>query len=185
MTAARTTAPPASDENAFRAFAALWAIASLFETALIFGSSGGLRIVHWGDNRQNPPEHIWDWIGDIDVVFLAVSDDGHILSPKWADVIVEKLGPAVVIPAHYYINGIGVPHAGGLEPALEWTKTHQHTLLESHTLTLSPETVARYDRHVFYFGEHVPFAVTGTPPQPQEEMPPVPEPARAWERFEH
>lgn len=45
MTAARTTAPPASDETAFRAFAVLWAIASLFETALIFGSSGGLRIV--------------------------------------------------------------------------------------------------------------------------------------------
>lgn len=45
MTAARTTAPRSSDETAFQAFAVLWAIASLFETALVFGSSGGMRIV--------------------------------------------------------------------------------------------------------------------------------------------
>ena len=147
--------------------------------------TGGLRILHWGDNRQNPPDHIWDMVGEIDVAFLAVSDDGHILSPKWADVVMKKMGAKIVIPSHYYMHGIGVPNAGGLEPALEWTKKHAHTLLDGHTLVLTPEKVGKYNQHVMYFGDHVPFAVTGTPPEPQKEMPPVPEPAKAWERFAH
>lgn len=145
--------------------------------------TGGIRFLHWGDNRQNPPDHIWDMIGKIDVAFLAVSDDGHILSRKWADVVMQKLDAKIVIPAHYYIHGMGVPQAGGLEPALGWTKTHPHTLLDSHTLILTSGQLTKYKQHVMYFGEHVPFAVTGTPPEPQQEIPPVPEPDRAWERF--
>ena len=147
--------------------------------------TGGLRILHWGDNRQNPPDPIWDMVGPIDVAFLAVSDDGHILSPKWADVVMKKMGAKIIIPSHYYMHGIGVPNAGGLEPALEWTKKHAHTLLDGHTLVLTPEKVGKYNQHVMYFGDHVPFAVTGTPPEPQKEIPPVPEPAKAWERFAH
>jgi len=147
--------------------------------------TGGLRILHWGDNRQNPPDNIWDMVGPIDVAFLAVSDDGHILSPKWADVVMKKIGAKIIIPSHYYMHGIGVPNAGGLEPALEWTKKHAHTLLDGHTLVLTPEKVGKYNQHVMYFGDHVPFAVTGTPPEPQKEIPPVPEPAKAWERFAH
>jgi len=145
--------------------------------------TGGLRFLHWGDNRQNPPDHIWEMIGKVDVAFLAVSDDGHILSPQWADVVMKKLGVKIVIPSHYYINGVGVPHAGGLEPALEWTRKHEHTLLNTHTLMLTPVEVAKYNQHVLNFGDHVPFAVTGTSPEPQKEMPSVPDPAKAWERF--
>ena len=145
--------------------------------------TGGLRILHWGDNRQNPPDHIWDIVAPIDVAFLAVSDDGHILSSKWADVVMKKMGAKIIIPSHYYMHGIGVPNAGGLEPALEWTKKHEHTMLEGHTLVLTPEKVGKYKQHVMYFGDHVPFAVTGTLPEPQKELPPVPEPAKAWEHF--
>ena len=147
--------------------------------------TGGLRFLHWGDNRQNPPDHVWEMIGDIDVAFLSVSDDGHILTPKWADVVMKRLGAKIVIPSHYYVHGVGVPHAGGLESALEWTRTHPHTLLESPTLVLTQESVAPYEQHVMYFGDHVPFEVTGTEPEPQTEIPPVPEPAKAWERFAH
>lgn len=147
--------------------------------------TGGLRFLHWGDNRQNPPDHVWKAIGPVDVAFLAVSDDGHILSPKWADLVMKRLGAKVVIPAHYYIHGVGVPHAGGLEPALEWTQTHDHTILDSHTLTLTRDRVEAYRQHVLYFGEHVPFAVTGSAPQLQKGTPLLPEPARAWERFKH
>ena len=78
-----------------------------------------------------------------------------------------------------------MPHAGGLEPALEWTKTHDHTLLDGPTLVLTPEKVKPYTQHVMYFGDHVPFAVTGTPPEPVTDIPPIPEPAKAWERFAH
>ena len=147
--------------------------------------TGGLRFLHWGDNRQNPPPEVWEMIGKIDVAFLSVSDDGHILSPKWANIVMDKLKAKIVIPSHYYVEGVGVPHAGGLESAEQWTKTHEHTLLESHTLILSPTSVDKYEGHVMYFGDHVPFDVTGAPPEPQKELPPVPAPVKAWERFAH
>lgn len=152
---------------------------------LFIVETGGLRILHWGDNRQNPPDYIWDWIGDIDIALLAVSDDGHILSKDWTDVIMKKMNAKIVIPHHYYVEGIGVPNAGGLEPAIEWTKTHPHTLLDSHTATFTMDSVKDMMGHVMYFGDHVPFPVTGTPPAPLSEIPPVPEPVNAWQRFKN
>ena len=80
------------------------------------------------------------------MAFLSVSDDGHILTPKWADVVMKKLGryPESSFRPITTSTGSGcrTPFlAGGLEPALEWTKTHDHTLLDGHTLVLTPEKV--------------------------------------------
>lgn len=147
--------------------------------------TGGLRILHWGDNRQNPPEYIWDWIGDIDIALLAVSDDGHILSHDWGDFAMEKTNAKVAIPHHYYVKGIGIPNAGGLEPAIEWTKKHEHTILDTHTATFTPESVKDLKHHVIYFGDHVPFPVAGSLPPELPEMPPVPDPVNAWQRYQN
>lgn len=145
--------------------------------------TGGLRILHWGDNRQNPPDHVWDMIGDIDIAILAVSDDGHILSPKWADVVMEKCKANIVLPGHYFVKGVNVPEAFGLVSAEKWVATHEHTLLDSGTITLTPEQVRTYDQHVMYFGDHVAFDSGSALPANDGTLPEVPPPARAWERF--
>lgn len=114
--------------------------------------TGGLRIVVWGDNRHNPNEHVWDALTDIDVLVLPVDASSHILSYEQADDIVERIKPHVVIPEHYLTKGASLTLTT-LGTAEEWTsKQANHTLLDSATLTLTPESVADMDRHVLYFG---------------------------------
>ena len=55
--------------------------------------------------------------------------------------------------------------------------------LDKPTITLSKDEVAKYDQHVMYFGDHVAFEAGGELPTIGDELPEVPEPARAWERF--
>ena len=43
-----------------------------WDHCLIVVETGGLRIVHWGDNRHNPPADIWKALGDIDIALLPV-----------------------------------------------------------------------------------------------------------------
>lgn len=154
-----------------------------WDNSLYVVETGGMRILHWGDNRQNPPEHVWEMIGDIDIAILAVSDEGHILSQDWADTVMKKMKANIVIPGHYYVEGVNIPGAYGLLPADEWVERHPHTLLDSHTITLTVDEVRNFDQHVFYFKDHVAFETGGGPVVPPVEQPPLPEPARAWERF--
>ena len=145
--------------------------------------TGGLRILHWGDNRQNPPERVWKMIGDVDIAILAVSDDGHILSPDWADKVMKKLKANIVIPGHYFVKGVNIPDAFGLVSADKWVERHPHTRLDSGVITLTPAEVAKYDQHVMYFGDNVAFEQGGGLPANDGKLPEVPPPARAWERF--
>ncbi len=154
-----------------------------WDNSLYVVETGGLRILHWGDNRQNPPEHVWKMIGDVDIAILAVSDEGHILSQDWADKIMKKVKANITIPGHYAVKGVNIPGAYGLEAADEWVKRHPHTMLDSATITLTKEQVQKYDQHVFYFKDHVAFSTGGGASVPPTVQPALPEPARAWERF--
>ncbi|MGR8918565.1 MAG: MBL fold metallo-hydrolase [Gammaproteobacteria bacterium] len=155
-----------------------------WDNSLYVVETGGLRILHWGDNRQNPPERVWQMIGDVDIAILAVSDDGHILSQDWADVVMKKARANIVIPGHYYVEGVNIPDAYGLKSAAEWVKRHPHTLLDGPSITLTPDEVRKYDGHVMYFGDHVAFPTGGKLPYNEPgKLPEVPEPVRAWERF--
>ena len=116
--------------------------------------TGGLRILHWGDNRQNPPQRVWDMIGDIDVAILAVSDDGHILSPKWADVVMQKSQANIVIPGHYFVEGVNIPAAYGLKSAAGWVARHPHTMLDSASIELAAADLEGKSGHVYYFGSN-------------------------------
>jgi len=122
-------------------------------------------------------------IGDIDVAILAVSDDGHILSPDWADVVMKKSKANIVLPGHYYVEGVNIPKAYGLRSAAEWVKRHPHTMLESAHLTLTPEEVKRFDQHVMYFGDHVAFETKMKLPANEGALPEVPPPLPTWERY--
>jgi L-ascorbate metabolism protein UlaG (beta-lactamase superfamily) len=145
---------------------------------------GGLRILHWGDNRQNPPEDVWDMMKDIDIALLPVSDDGHILTPRWGRKIAEKLNAKVVIPNHYYIEGLNLQNAGWELPAYQFTRMMDHTFLDTHTISLSPDKVKDYKQHVMYFGEHTLTDIfKWQAPTYQTENVPLPDPVKAWERF--
>jgi hypothetical protein len=41
--------------------------------------TGGLRILDWGDNRHNPPDFVWDMLGDIDIVLLPIDTSRHVM----------------------------------------------------------------------------------------------------------
>jgi len=143
--------------------------------------TGGLRILHWGDNRQKMPDYIWKMISDIDVAMLPVSDEGHILSHFWGDKVMEKISAKVVLPMHYHVNGVNVPGWAGSEPATKWVMTHQHTMLDSPTVVLTRGKVQNLRNHIMYFGDHVAFPLGGAP-APQADGP-VPEPLEAWKRL--
>jgi len=145
--------------------------------------TGGLRIVHWGDNRQNPPDDIWEKLKDIDVAILPVSDDGRVLTPEWADRIADKMQAKIVIPSHYYFESINIPGAGWGETAIEYAKAHDHTLLEDHTIALSPESVKGRSRHVMYFGENVPFEIPRVDLPSDGQIRSIPEVKPVWEQY--
>ena len=116
--------------------------------------TGGMRIVIWGDNRENPNKHVWKALTDIDVLVLPVDSSQHILSYAQADSIVERIKPHVIIPEHYLTKGASITLTT-LGSAEEWTKRQKnHTMLDSATLKLTPSKVRKMDRHVLYFGDH-------------------------------
>ncbi len=116
--------------------------------------TGGMRIVIWGDNRENPNEHVWQALQNVDVLVLPVDSSQHILSYAQASAIVNRIKPHVVIPEHYLTKGASITLTT-LGSAEEWTKQQKnHTLLKSATLKLNPVKVREMDRHVLYFGDH-------------------------------
>lgn len=145
--------------------------------------TGGLRILHWGDNRQNPPPEVWEKIGDIDVAILPIDDGGHILAAEWADRVIDRMRANIVIPTHYFIERLNNPYWYFNKSAVEWVKARQHTLLDSGELVLTESGVAGFAKHVMYFGDHiVPHLEYKTSP-PQELDRTVPEPDDTWKRL--
>jgi L-ascorbate metabolism protein UlaG (beta-lactamase superfamily) len=113
-----------------------------------------LRIAIWGDNRQNPNEHVWEALTDIDVLVLPVDASQHILSYEQATDVVNRIKPHVVIPEHYLTKGASITLTT-LGSAEEWVKQQaSHTMLDSATLALTPALVAEHDRHAMYFGDN-------------------------------
>ena len=66
----------------------------------------GVRFLHIGDNRADWPEDVARAIGDVDVLLVTVDDSTHLLTYDEVDSLVQRLGPSVVIPMHYFIPGI-------------------------------------------------------------------------------
>src|SRR5262245_3753743 len=62
-----------------------------FDNCLLLIETAGMRILHWGDNRPDPPETIWERIGNIDVALLPIDGSFHVLSPTQIDTIIARL----------------------------------------------------------------------------------------------
>lgn len=128
-----------------------------WDHSMIIVETGGLRILHWGDNRHNPPKSIWDALGDIDIVLLPIDGSQHVMGYERTEEIISRLKPKIVIPHHYYVWDV-VQRQSTLQTPEQWLKTQRHVeYLEEPTKTYSISNIANLDRCVHYFGDHVAF----------------------------
>ena len=72
----------------------------------------GVRFCHFGDNRPSIPDSVCAALGKIDVLMAPVDDSNHLFSYYELDRLVETLMPTVVIPMHYFIEGLTNPESG-------------------------------------------------------------------------
>ncbi len=123
------------------------------DNSLFLIETGGLRLLMWGDNRPNPPQEVWDKIGQVDVIFVPVDGSRHILDYAQADSVVAKSGAKVAIPHHYLVPETTF-YTSTLMPAMEWAETHENTMLDSAEISLSPADLEGKKGHVMYFGSN-------------------------------
>ena len=123
------------------------------DNSLYIIETGGMRLLMWGDNRPNPPQEVWDRIGQVDIVFVPVDGSRHILDYEQADSVVAKSGAKVAIPHHYLVPETTF-YTSTLTPATEWAQTHEHTMLATPSIELSVADLAGKQGHVMYFGSN-------------------------------
>ena len=127
-----------------------------FDNAIQIIQTGGLRIALWGDNRALPDTSLDHYLKNVDVLILPIET---ILSRAEVDAILRKYDPKVVIPAHYFLNGL-TTDISGLESADEWVnaweKVHHGDVrrLDTADLTLNPAALKAPHPRVYYFGNH-------------------------------
>ena len=128
-----------------------------WDNTLVVVETGGLRILQWGDNRHDAPDHVWEMLGRIDIALLPVDGSQHVMSFKSVERIIERLRPKVVVPHHYYIWDV-VQRGATLLPADDWVKARRHRVLDGPVATYAPEGLAAMtDTTVDFFGDHVAF----------------------------
>lgn len=128
-----------------------------WDNVLVVVETGGLRILHWGDNRHNPPEYVWEMLGRIDIALLPVDGSQHVMSFKSVDVIIDRLKPKVIVPHHYYIWDI-VQRGATLMPADDWVKARSHLVVGGPVTSYTrAELDTLKGTRVDFFGDHVAF----------------------------
>lgn len=129
-----------------------------WDNTLVVVETGGVRILHWGDNRHDAPPHIWEMLGRIDIALLPVDGSQHVMSFKAVDAIIARLQPRVVIPHHYYIWDI-VQRGATLLPADDWVAARPHRVVGGPSQRYTRESLAalRDPVTVDFFGDHVAF----------------------------
>ncbi len=104
-----------------------------FNTIFVL-ETAGLRVCLMGDNEANLSESLRNEIGPLDLLVVPVEDAGLILSAAEAERLANRLQPRVVIPTHYFIEGLTEP-SSGFEGIDEWRKL-QATVRELPGATL-------------------------------------------------
>ena len=132
-----------------------------WDNVLVVVETGGLRIVHWGDNRHNPPDSVWNALGHIDIALLPVDGSQHVMSFGSTEEIIKRLGPRVVIPHHYYIWDV-TQRQSTLMPAKTWVTERPHRALQSarQSYSLAHLEAIASPTIIDYFGDHVAFDKT-------------------------
>ena len=128
-----------------------------WDHCLLLIETGGLKILAWGDNRHNPPEEVWGAVNNVDIVLLPIDDSQHVISFPHAEEIIQRLGPSVIIPHHYYIFDITVRQST-LQPADGWLSTQSNVVrLTSPSANYHPKDLIHAKNRIDFFDGHVAF----------------------------
>jgi len=122
-----------------------------FDNALVIVETGGIRILHWGDNRADPPEHIWAALGKVDVVLLPVDESRHLLSYRQVDRIAERLGAQIIVPCHYLTPQF-MHHDSTLLPADDYVRTRDVEATGAPTILLKSNSLLKRNAKILHFG---------------------------------
>ena len=128
-----------------------------FDNSIIVIETAGLRILHWGDNRPDPPEKIWNAIGEVDIALLPIDGSEHVLSYEQINAVRSRLRPRITIPHHYFIWNV-THRASCLLSPNEWMeKQHSSRFTEKGEITLEAKKVKSEDSAALCFGNQVAF----------------------------
>ncbi|MFV0295830.1 MAG: MBL fold metallo-hydrolase [Hyphomicrobiaceae bacterium] len=128
-----------------------------WDNCMIVVETGGLRILHWGDNRHDAPDHVWDALGRVDILLLPIDASQHVLSFEMIAAINERLKPKVVIPHHYYIWDV-TTRGSTLLTVDDWVEAQpSHLLIDAAETTYRMSDVQDLPLRVDFFGDHVAF----------------------------
>ncbi|MCY3983942.1 MAG: MBL fold metallo-hydrolase [Roseovarius sp.] len=128
-----------------------------FDNVMYLVETGGLRILHWGDNRNDLPGDVWAMLGSVDVLLLPIDESWHILNEDDIERIIDRLEAKIVIPHHYYIWDL-ISKSSTLLPAFNWVErraSFEH--LNAPAVRLDSKAVRRHQGHVLHFGDNVAF----------------------------
>jgi len=129
-----------------------------WDNCLITVETGGLRILHWGDNRHNPPDEVWAALGRIDILLMPADDSQHVMGNPMVAEVVARLAPKVMVPHHYYIWNV-VQRQSTLLPAENWLAVQPRVRrLEEAEVAYAPGRLPDATE-VHSFGDHVAFDV--------------------------
>jgi len=129
-----------------------------WDNCLVVVETGGLRILHWGDNRHDAPDHVWEALGPIDIALLPVDGSQHVMSFEMTAAIIARLRPKVVVPHHYYIWDV-TTRGSTLLPADGWVdKQPRARRIGGPSVQYTAEGLAQLPAPtVDFFGDHVAF----------------------------
>ena len=128
-----------------------------WDNCLLVLEMGEMRILHWGDNRHNPPENIWSALGQIDIALLPIDASQHVMGHIHTAQIIDTLKPRVVIPHHYYIWDV-VQRQSTLQTCQDWVEAcKQKEILSTPSKAYDKKALENLDRVIHYFGDNVAF----------------------------
>lgn len=127
-----------------------------WDHCLLLIETGGLRIVHWGDNRHDPPASTLERLGEVDILLLPVDASMHVMGYEMGEKVIAAARPKVVIPHHYYIWDL-TQRQSTLREADEWVESRAHLRLAGPAHDYRAEDLEGLDAMVHFFGEHVAF----------------------------
>ncbi|KIZ47870.1 MULTISPECIES: MBL fold metallo-hydrolase [Rhodopseudomonas] len=128
-----------------------------FDNCLLVIEVAGLKILHWGDNRPNPPQSVWDKIGEVDIALLPIDGSQHVMSYAQVDEVAERLKARLVVPHHYGVWDV-TTRGSTLLPPDTWVNGRADAIwTESGSVRLTPSFVKQQHNRAYCFGEHVAF----------------------------